>query len=271
MTVDPNNLLYESDEARQQLPSPGPAPLPRRHRLLTRCGRDEPIRISAYRPEWPSEFERERAALAEAIGKWAVGGIHHVGSTAVPGLDAKPVVDILVGVADLESSRACFEPLAGLDYVHAPYLETEMHWFCKPHPSRRTHHLHLVPQGSRRYADELAFRDHLRADPDSAAQYAALKRELANRFDDRPRRPTRRPRASSSGRLWAEPRQARAEVAEREPALAQHLPVIAGLDLGDVDDGRWQAGQRAAVDREVGRLDDLRRDLGEPGAGRACR
>jgi GrpB-like predicted nucleotidyltransferase (UPF0157 family) len=100
----------------------------------------------------------------------------------VPGLDAKPVVDILVGVADLESSRACFEPLAGLDYVHAPYLETEMHWFCKPDPSRRTHHLHLVPQGSRRYADELAFRDHLRASPDSAAQYAALKRELANRF-----------------------------------------------------------------------------------------
>lgn len=100
----------------------------------------------------------------------------------MPGLDAKPVVDILVGVADLESSRACFEPLAALDYVHAPYLETEMHWFCKPDPSRRTHHLHLVPQGSRRYADELAFRDHLRASPDSAAQYAALKRELANRF-----------------------------------------------------------------------------------------
>jgi len=119
-----------------------------------------------------------------AIGEWAVGGIHHVGSTAVPGLDAKPVVDILVGVADLETSRACFEPLAALDYVHAPYRAAEMHWFCKPHPSRRTHHLHLVPRGSRRYREELAFRDHLRADREAAERYAALKRRLASRLGD---------------------------------------------------------------------------------------
>jgi GrpB-like predicted nucleotidyltransferase (UPF0157 family) len=59
-----------------------------------------------------------------------------------------------------------------------------MHWFCKPHPSRRTHHLHLVPQGSRRYEEELAFRDRLRADSGTADRYAALKRELATRFGD---------------------------------------------------------------------------------------
>ena len=58
-----------------------------------------------------------------------------------------------------------------------------MHWFCKPHPSRRSHHLHLVPEGSRRYADELAFRDRLCADPEAAERYAALKRELASRFE----------------------------------------------------------------------------------------
>jgi GrpB-like predicted nucleotidyltransferase (UPF0157 family) len=57
-----------------------------------------------------------------------------------------------------------------------------MHWFCKPHSSRRTHHLHLVPVGSDRYRDELAFRDYLRSHPQSAAEYAALKRELAIRF-----------------------------------------------------------------------------------------
>ena len=57
-----------------------------------------------------------------------------------------------------------------------------MHWFCKPHPSRRTHHLHLVPAGSRRYADELAFRDRLRADPRLADEYAALKQDLAAGF-----------------------------------------------------------------------------------------
>lgn len=121
-------------------------------------------------------------AIVEAIGESIVGGVHHVGSTAVPGMEAKPIIDILVGVGDLDQSRRCFEPLAGLGYLYAPYLAAEMHWFCKPHPSRRTHHLHLVPEGSRRYRDELAFRDSLRADPGAAVEYAALKRKLASQF-----------------------------------------------------------------------------------------
>lgn len=135
-----------------------------------------------YDPTWPARFEQERAALEDAIGAWIVGGIHHVGSTAVPGLDAKPIVDILAGVRDLEESRACFDPLAQLGYMYAPHLPDEMHWFCKPHPSRRTHHLHLVPTGSKRYRDELAFRDRLREDPQIAEDYLALKRRLASRF-----------------------------------------------------------------------------------------
>lgn len=145
-------------------------------------GPDEPIRLSPYDPAWPVQFEEERTALAEAIGKWIVCGIHHVGSTAVPGLEAKPIIDILVGVRDLEKSRDCFEPVARLGYLYAPYLPDEMHWFCKPHPTRRTHHLHLVPAGSQRYQDELAFRDRLRADAAVAGEYASLKRELAKRF-----------------------------------------------------------------------------------------
>jgi GrpB-like predicted nucleotidyltransferase (UPF0157 family) len=144
----------------------------------------EPIRIVAYDPEWPARFEEERAALSEAIGGWVTGGIHHVGSTAVPGLDAKPIVDILIGVEDLESSRGCFDSLGELGYLYAPYRVEEMHWLCKPHPSRRTHHLHLVPAGSARFRDELAFRDRLRADPQLAARYAELKRRLAIRFED---------------------------------------------------------------------------------------
>ena len=120
--------------------------------------------------------------LEAAIGSWATGGIHHVGSTAVPGLAAKPIVDILVGVEDLESSRACFEPLARLEYLYAPYRSEEMHWFCKPHPDRRTHHLHLAPTGGDRFVEELAFRDRLRTDRGLAADYATLKGELAARF-----------------------------------------------------------------------------------------
>ncbi len=147
---------------------------------------DEPIRLAPPDPNWPARFELERAALQEAIGEWIDSGIHHVGSTAVPGLEAKPIIDILVGVRDLETAHACFEPLAGLGYLYAPYLPEEMHWFCKPHPARRTHHLHLVPTGSSRYRDELSFRDRLRADPRLAMDYAALKRQLAARHcDDR--------------------------------------------------------------------------------------
>ncbi len=141
---------------------------------------DDPIAIVPYDPRWPARFETEKALLEQSIGRWATGGIDHVGSTAVPGLAAKPVIDILVGVDDLPSSRACFGELAELDYLYAPYRAEEMHWFCKPDPRHRTHHLHLVSTGSRRYRDELAFRDLLRARPELAAEYAELKRALAD-------------------------------------------------------------------------------------------
>jgi GrpB-like predicted nucleotidyltransferase (UPF0157 family) len=145
---------------------------------------DEPVRLVPPDPSWPARFEKERAALEAAIGEWVCGGVQHVGSTAVPHLEAKPIIDILVGVRDLEAGRACFDPLARLGYLYAPYLAEEMHWFCKPHPARRTHHLHLVPIGSQRYRDEITFRDWLRANPELANRYAALKRELAKLHPD---------------------------------------------------------------------------------------
>ncbi|MGB7685606.1 MAG: bifunctional GNAT family N-acetyltransferase/GrpB family protein [Solirubrobacterales bacterium] len=145
---------------------------------------DQPIRLVPYDPSWPDQFAEEQVALDAAIGSWATGGIHHIGSTAVPGLDAKPIIDILVGVDSLEASRACFDPLANLAYLHAPYLADEMHWFCKPHPARRTHHLHLVPTDSRRFRDELVFCKRLRESPQAAEEYAALKHDLADRFAD---------------------------------------------------------------------------------------
>jgi len=140
---------------------------------------DEPVQVVPYDPAWPTRFETEKALLKGAIGPWVTGGTHHVGSTAVPGLAAKPVIDILVGVKDLQSSRACFGELAKLGYQYAPYRADEMHWFCKPNPARRTHHLHLVPTGSNRYRDELAFRDILRTRSDLAQRYQTMKQKLA--------------------------------------------------------------------------------------------
>ncbi len=144
----------------------------------------ERIAIVPHDPRWPQMFATERVALEGAIGDWIFGGVHHVGSTAVPGLDAKPIVDILIGVESLEISRPCFEPLSRLQYLYAPYRTDEMHWFCKPDPGRRTHHLHLIPVGNQRYEEELRFRDRLRDDPVLAGEYGALKHDLAFRFRD---------------------------------------------------------------------------------------
>jgi GrpB-like predicted nucleotidyltransferase (UPF0157 family) len=141
----------------------------------------QPIEIVDYDPSWPRSFEAEAALLAEALGDRVVGDIHHVGSTAVPGLGAKPIIDILAGVRDLSEARECIPLVEPLRYSYAPYREHEMAWFCKPGPDVRTHHLHLVPVDSTRYRAELAFRDRLRGDGVAAREYEALKRELAAR------------------------------------------------------------------------------------------
>jgi GrpB-like predicted nucleotidyltransferase (UPF0157 family) len=80
-------------------------------------------------------------------------------------------------------ASGCIGDLAKVGYRYAPYRAEEMHWFCKPDPGHRTHHLHLVPTGSRRYQAELAFRDALRSKPDLAVDYANLKRSLASRYE----------------------------------------------------------------------------------------
>jgi GrpB-like predicted nucleotidyltransferase (UPF0157 family) len=147
---------------------------------------DERVVLRPYQPGWAGEFRQEAAAIQELIGEWVTGGVHHVGSTAVPGMVAKPVIDIMAGVSGLDESRPCVELLEQLEYCYAPYRADVMHWFCKPSPQRRTHHLHLVPTGSQRFTDVLRFRDYLRTHPVVADQYARLKRQLAVRFvDDR--------------------------------------------------------------------------------------
>jgi GrpB-like predicted nucleotidyltransferase (UPF0157 family) len=142
---------------------------------------DQTVALHPYDPAWPVTFDNEASLLIEALAPWITGGVHHVGSTAIPGLAAKPVIDIMVGVCDLDSTRPCIDLLAALDYCYAPYRVDVMHWFCKPSPQRRTHHLHLVPTGSQRFTDVLAFRDYLRTHQDMARQYEQLKHQLAAR------------------------------------------------------------------------------------------
>jgi len=149
---------------------------------MTDMARDQPIRIVPYDASWPARFEDEKRVLLAVVGDVAVGGVHHVGSTSVPGLAAKPTIDILVGVASLHAARPYFADLADLEYNYAPYRPSEMHWFCKPSPAVRTFHLHLVAHDSERYVQELEFRDILCGNPEAAGRYEALKLRLADTF-----------------------------------------------------------------------------------------
>lgn len=138
------------------------------------------INIAPYDPSWPTLFEAEAAGLREAMGSLALR-IDHVGSTAVPGLAAKPVIDIQVSVASLANMSPYSEALSQLGYSHVPLGPFDLVYplFQKPVAWPSTHHVHLCVRGSEQERAHLAFRDYLRAHPEVAAEYVDLKRSLA--------------------------------------------------------------------------------------------
>lgn len=145
-----------------------------------------PVYLVPYDESWPAQFEAERSAIVLALGDSAIA-VEHIGSTSIAGMPAKPVIDIMVVVADIAIAPFLFDPLERLEYHYLPNDERaspERRWFCKPNRLDRTHHLNLVEANSRRQREWLAFRDFLRAQPAEAARYLSLKRELAARFPD---------------------------------------------------------------------------------------
>jgi GrpB-like predicted nucleotidyltransferase (UPF0157 family) len=127
------------------------------------------IAIVPYDPAWPLEFARERDRLQSALGDAALR-IEHNGSTAVPGLAAKPVIDIQISLA-----RLGYVHVASADDDRCPFFHRPAEW---PH----THHVHVVEAGGAEERQTLAFRDYLRGHPDAAREYEALKRALAAAF-----------------------------------------------------------------------------------------
>ncbi|MCA1749067.1 MAG: GrpB family protein [Parasphingopyxis sp.] len=135
---------------------------------------------------WPRRFEEERARLETAIAPEERLAIEHFGSTAVPGLAAKPIIDILLAVPDLDAARAAFPGrLAPLGYVFwADNPKRDRLFFVKgmpPHGRGRTHHVHVCERPGEMW-DRLAFRDWLRSHPTDARLYEQLKRDAATRF-----------------------------------------------------------------------------------------
>ena len=144
---------------------------------------DQPIKLVPYDASWPARAANEIALVEDAIDPWLAGSVEHVGSTAVPGVEAKPTIDLMAPVHDFQEARASFTPLAEIGYVngdHRPFL----HWFCKPSPAVRTYHLFLLDLEHSEWRARLSFRDRLRSDPEAAACYVVLKRDLAARFPD---------------------------------------------------------------------------------------
>ena len=144
---------------------------------------EAPVELAPYDPAWPALFQDECARLHTLLAPWLAGSIEHIGSTAVPGMMAKPVIDIMAGVETLETSRPAIAAVTSFGYCYFVYQAHLEHWFCKPSFEHRTHHVHLVPFESELWHQRLAFRDALRANDALAAEYAELKQVLARTFE----------------------------------------------------------------------------------------
>jgi GrpB-like predicted nucleotidyltransferase (UPF0157 family) len=146
-------------------------------------GPHRPIEVAAYDPAWPVRFAELGRDLRAGLGAVALR-IDHIGSTSVPGLAAKPIIDIQVSVADFEPLAAYRLPLEQLGYVYrADNPERTKRYFREPSGRRRTH-VHVRRAGSFSEQWALLFRDYLRAHAEAAAEYAAVKQRLALRFRD---------------------------------------------------------------------------------------
>lgn len=129
-----------------------------------------------YDPEWPAEFASERVRLAQALGPLAKG-IEHYGSTSVPEMRAKPILDIIIGLDPLSDWQACHDPLLTLGYDYAAHAGVPGHHiFGRGRDStERTHLVHLVQFGGYSWVSNLALRDALRTDPQLRREYLAIK------------------------------------------------------------------------------------------------
>ena len=145
----------------------------------------EKISIVPFNPEWSNLFQKEAEFLHNKLPKSLVIRIEHFGSTAVPNLAAKPVIDILVEVSSLEETEKQIVPLLeaqGYDYFWRTDSNPPYAWFIKrDSEGNRTHHIHMVEAKSKLW-ERLYFRDYLREFPDEAKRYAELKQTLSEKY-----------------------------------------------------------------------------------------
>jgi GrpB-like predicted nucleotidyltransferase (UPF0157 family) len=140
------------------------------------------IEVLAYNPGWVKMFEAEKISLEKLLGDQVVQ-IHHIGSTAIPGLAAKPIIDVLVEVQNIEKIDEFNEEMKKQSYLpQGDFGISGRRFFIKGTKIHRTHHIHIFQTGNPEIQKHLNFRGYMRQNPEEAVRYAKLKQDLARRF-----------------------------------------------------------------------------------------
>jgi len=139
------------------------------------------VRLVPYDEDWKHAFEEEKQRLQAVIGDYVLD-IQHIGSTAISGGVAKPIIDIAIAVESFEDAFVCVEPIEQIGYEHmGEYGIARRHYFVKRNP-HTTHHVHMYEPGHCDWQDQLLFRDYLLAHPEMVDEYTALKLHLAEQY-----------------------------------------------------------------------------------------
>jgi GrpB-like predicted nucleotidyltransferase (UPF0157 family) len=140
------------------------------------------VSLSDYTPLWADLYREEEERITAAVGHLIID-LQHIGSTAIPGIKAKPILDMMAGVAQLDKALLCKAPLEalGYDYISNAGIAND-YVFGKG--TARTHYLHVVEYGGEKWTNHLCFRDRLRNDPELAQAYESLKEQLSRKFSD---------------------------------------------------------------------------------------
>lgn len=145
----------------------------------------ERVIVTPYNPQWPRDYDAIRKEVAEGLGELAIA-IEHVGSTSVPGLSAKPIIDLDVVMTDYGVFPEVVSRLAKLGYVHEGNLGiSDREAFCyegKEHLHK--HHLYVCPAGSEELRRHITFRNYLRSHPEAAEAYGTVKEKAAHLYPD---------------------------------------------------------------------------------------
>jgi GrpB-like predicted nucleotidyltransferase (UPF0157 family) len=143
------------------------------------------VKLVEYNDEWPGMFEEEKGLLESALRDIGVADIQHVGSTSVPGMKSKPIIDIAVGVKRLSDGKRCIEPLEGIGYEYRGDAGVPgRHFFTKGPSESRTHHVHIEPVSGRLWKNHILFRDYLRKNPGARKEYQELKEGLEKKYPE---------------------------------------------------------------------------------------